>query len=264
MNIFFGRIKKKYGDDLLKGKRYEEMISEIVAQNNEKISRAVGRISNNQYQKQLKKLSADKAKTVKLPDISEVLPKRSVLLIKGAQSGKIISETLKKRLEKDLREVLKEFEGPKMEVQRGRTTGKMKPELVAAFQDKIKETFEGYTKKDPSIGVPGNIRNIAVTETRSTVNAIRDEYVKKLLKKNKNLEMVKTWKHNRKLSKKPRQSHMRLDGQTIPYEDLFKVDNEKTGGFDNMLRPHDPAAPPEQVIGCSCEAIYKARLRKSA
>ena len=260
---YFKRLADKYGKENITGKKYQKMISEILAHNNKKAANAIGRITSSNYQSSVKKLKKTKQKIVKLPDVSDVLPKRSVFVIKGAESGKSISDTLRTGLEKDLRDTLKEFDGTgkkRMEIQRGVSTGKINPELIKSFQDKIKLTFENYTKRDPKTGVPSNIRNIAVTEIRSTLDTIKASYKDELLKRNPKMQMMKTWKHNRSLSKNPRISHMELNNVTIKDSEKFKVGRDDGSGFDFMLRPHDPEAPPGQNIGCSCEAIYKARV----
>ena len=262
-SAFFKRLAKKYGTENIKNKKYEAVIQDILVHNNEKTSRAIARMSNDNYKNQLKKLNKKKQKVVKLPDISDVLPKRSVFLIKAAEQGKMITDTLRTRLEKDLRDTLRKFQETgesKMEIQRGRTTGKINKKLIQEFQKSITGTFESYTKKDKKTGVPGNIRNIAVTEIRSTVGDIKAEYNWVFLEKNPGVKMTKAWLHNRRLSKVPRKPHMALDRVTIPIQEKFKVDREKEAGYDMMDRPHDPAAPAHQKIGCSCDCVYKAIL----
>jgi len=261
---FFRRLVEKFGDADLTGSRYQSLISKILAHNNEKIGRAIGRLSKKNYKKSVQKLSKEKAKTVKLPDVSDVLPKRSVFIIKGAEQGQIISNTLRDRLQRDLRNTLKDFEATgqgKMEIQRGKATGKINPKLIDMFQNKIQDVFTGYTKKDPRTGIPRQVKNIAVTETRSTINTIKKEYNQELLKRNPDMVMTKTWLHNRRLSKKPRQEHIDMNGITVNFNDKFKVASA-TGGFDLMDRPHDPDAPAEQVIGCNCDYVVKAQLPK--
>ena len=237
------------------------MIKEILAHNNEKIGNKVARLNNSYYMDNVRKLSKKKQKIIKLPDLQKVLPKRSVFLIKAAEKGDYISDTLRTRLEKDLRNSLKAFMKTgqsKIEIQRGVSTGKINPELIKEFQKAITGTFESYVKKDKLIGIPGNIRNISVTEIRSTVGMIKDEYKRELLRRNPHIKMTKTWIHNKRLSKVPRKTHMALHGMTYPIEKKFRVDRDDGSGYDLMDRPHDPAADPRNVIGCSCDCVYKA------
>lgn len=259
-STYFKRLVDKYGSDSLKGQRYNAMIKEVLAHNNIKAGRAVGRIENQQYLDQAKRISKTNKKTLKLPDLTEVLPKRSVFLIKSADSGQAISMSLRTALEKDLRDTLNKFQAEgkqKMEFQAGRGTGKINPELVKEFQKSIIQTYESRTKRDPRTGVPPSVRNIAVTEIRSTVGMIKDNYKETMLKKNPNLRAMKTWIHNRRLSKHPRLSHMEHNYHTIGDKEKFKVSSPKRAGFDLMDRPHDIKAPLDQVIGCSCDIVYK-------
>ena len=156
-SIFFRRLFKKYSKKNLTGKKYQKVIKEILAHNNEKMGNAIGRLSSANYKDQVKRLSKTKQKIVKLPDTSKVLPKRSVFLIKAADSGKKISGTLRDQLERDLRAALKEFDGTgqnRMEIQRGKSTGKINPKLIESFQRRIKKTYESRTKRDKKTGIP--------------------------------------------------------------------------------------------------------------
>ena len=261
--IFIQRLEKKYGKENIKGRKYQEMISEILAENNQKVGNAVGRLSKQNYETQMKKLSAKKATTVKLPDVSEVLPKRSVYLIKAAQSGRAISDDLRASLERNLRQTLEKYTedgGPRLEIKRGRTTGRINRKLIDDFQAAITETYKSRTKKDKGLGVPKNIKQIATTETRSVVSAIKREYNQRLTDNNPSIIMVKIWVQNRVLAKKPRSSHAEQDGRELPMNQLFKVRREQSGGFDNMHGPYDPQASAENVIGCNCDLLYKARI----
>lgn len=47
--------------------------------------------------------------------------------------------------------------------------------------------------------------------------------------------------------------HRLVDGQVQDIDDMFFVPNA-AGGLDEMMHPHDPNAPPAQIIGCSCWA----------
>lgn len=262
-SAFFKRITEKYGKENITGRKYEKVIQDVLIHNNEKTSRAMARLSNSNYQDQIRRLNKRKQQIIKLPDIEEILPKRSVFLIKSADTTTMITETLRTQLEKNLRSTLEKYQqfgGPKMETQRGKATGKINVDLITDFQAAITNTFESYTKRDPNTGVPGNIRNIAVTEIRSTVGMMKENYNRELMKKNPLIKMYKTWIHNKRLSKKPRKNHMAMHGITIPIDEKFKVDRETDSGYDMMSRPHDINAPPKQVIGCSCECIYKAIL----
>lgn len=52
------------------------------------------------------------------------------------------------------------------------------------------------------------------------------------------------------LDNRTRESHALADGQTVGIDETFDV-----GGVP-MDRPHDPAAPPSEVVNCRCVALY--------
>lgn len=61
----------------------------------------------------------------------------------------------------------------------------------------------------------------------------------------------KQWRRSGKIHS--RWNHDLMDGQVTEAGKLFKVPNPG-GGIDMMRHPHDPKAPPEQVIACGCIA----------
>lgn len=265
--IHVDRITRKLGlsPESLSGQNYQDVMTQVIDQNTKNIQRAVGRLTNSNYEKQivnLKKKGRLKEKVVLLPSMEEVLPKRSVAVTKAADSGKQITQTLSDRMNRSLRNTLKEWQatGKPMEIMSGRNAGKINPELISNFEKDITSVFQDYTRRDPSIGVPPNVKGIAVTEIRSNIDAVKAEYHKELLRKNVDImKMMKTWRQNRSLSKVPRVEHSAVDGVTIARDESFKVPNGK-GGFDLMRHPHDSQAPAGQVINCNCDAVYKAVL----
>jgi len=60
------------------------------------------------------------------------------------------------------------------------------------------------------------------------------------------------WRRSGKIHS--RWNHDLMDGQVAEAGKPFKVPNPG-GGFDMMRHPHDPKAPPEQVIRCGCIAL---------
>lgn len=261
-NIYFQRIKKFFGDVKLKAKKYQSLLVDIIDKNNEKVSVNVGRMTDRHYKESLSKLSKDKAELIDLPESRELID-RKTRVIKSKESGKKISRTLKKRLDNDLKQTLMEFSKSgksKLEVINGKPTGKTNPELIEAFQKKITETYSSYTKRHPKTGVPPQVKNIAITEVRSRIDDMKERYAAELVKKNKNIKMETGWLHNRSLSKVPRLPHMNLSGTWVPFGTKFKVQKSDSIGFDLMSRPHDPNAPPDQVIGCNCDSIHRARI----
>lgn len=62
----------------------------------------------------------------------------------------------------------------------------------------------------------------------------------------------KQWRRSGKIHS--RWNHDLMDGQVVDADKAFKVPNPG-GGFDMMQCPHDPKAPPEQVIACGCLSL---------
>lgn len=260
------RLKKRYG---FTGKKYGDLMEKIISNNVESVSRAVSRISNDNYKKQFKKYRKTGRRLV-IPNIQEVIPKRSVFTRKGAERGVLLTDALKTELDKQLRSILTDFKGRKKPVyiiRRGAKAGRINPAVIGEFEKRIVQTFTNYTKKDKRYGVPSNVHTIAVTEVRSTISDIKEQYNQTLLNKNKDhLRMFKTWIHNRSLSKEHRPHHAQMNHKTIEGSKSFAVRHKikKMGrwvqiGWTRMMRPHDPTAPADQVIGCNCDLDYFMR-----
>lgn len=248
------------------GQSYQDLISKVIDVNTHKISTAIGRVSKTDWNKALKKITT-KEKQFILPDISDVLPKRSVFTRKSAIDGKLITDTLKDRLNKDLRESMQTFTLKTGEQniirRRGTKAGLINPKVVKGFEGKITETFKNYVKKDPRYNMPANIHTIAVTETRKTINDMKNRYAEKLNKKNPDLVIQKEWVHNRSLSKTPRLGHLKANGMRVDIDKDFILSTYKMisgkwiyTGIAKMKYPHDPMAEAGETIGCNCEAKY--------
>lgn len=259
-------FKKKYG---WTGKSYRDLMKVIVAHNTEHVAKAVGRVTNENYNRAMKRLST-KSKRFVVPDVSEVLPKRSVFIRKAATRGALLSDSLRTRLDKDLRKAL-EIASPKTGIpmyitQRGKAAGRINPKIIKQFEENIRQTFAGYTKRDPKVGMPTNIHHIAVTELRSVADDIKYRYAATFNKRNPDVKIRKRWIHNPHLSKAARwirKTHKAMNGKTVGIDEYFNVRDETTGNINKMLHPHDPSAPPEQVIACHCDVDYYASIKKS-
>lgn len=265
-----------FAADEVSGLNYRNMMKDMLANRTLNIARATARISRDNFDKQLtrlKKKGVGKEKIIVLPDVTEALPKRSVFLAKAAQDGNLITDTLRDRLTGDLRRSLKDFRTketrePSFVRRRGAKAGTINPELIAKFQKDIVQTYSTYTRRHPDFGVPANVHAIAVTEIRSTVDVMKAEYNDKFARKNKDtLRMTKTWVQNRGLAHKPRTGHSMVNGVKIPIGEMFQVPLFKTVrgkeiriGTTPMKHPHDSSAPPAQIIGCNCDAVYKGEL----
>lgn len=63
----------------------------------------------------------------------------------------------------------------------------------------------------------------------------------------------KKWLRSGKLH--PRPGHNLMHGKTIPVHEKFLVPRSKGGAPVQMLHPHDPTAPIDEVIHCGCTAV---------
>lgn len=253
--VHLDRLQSKYKDIPVKGKVYEHLVNTILEVNTGNIQRKMSRMTEDKFKKKMKKDSR-----FVLPDITDVLPKRAVLIRKAAEKGNLIRDTLRDQLTKDLRDTLKDFPEESFTTRRGTTAGRINKKLIDQFEQKITETFEGYTRKDKKFGMPKNIHTIAVTEVRGTVNEIKKIYVDKFQEKNPDAKIKKRWIQNRSLSKNPRRGHDEVNGKIISFDKQFKVPFYRIvrgkrikEGITMMDHPHSPGAPAVQVVNCSCD-----------
>jgi len=267
------RLQKKYKNIPVKGETYQKLINEIIAHQSERITRKIAKVDKADWEKSLRKIKPKEK--VLVPSVESVLPKQSIFIRKGAERGELLRDTLRDRLTGDLRGAIEVWserkEGPLITriFRKGRSIDAINPKLIKNFEKNIKTTFDGYTKKDPEFGMPANIHTIAVTEVRSTVNEIKGEYAARVLEKNPDVEITKEWRHNKSLSKEGRPGHIKINGTKVGQKEKFHVERytKKRGkwvmiGITLMKYPHDPDAPPDQVIGCNCD--YVIRIRKKS
>jgi hypothetical protein len=273
--IHLDRIKQKYG---WTGGKYQALMSHILASQSTMISNRIGEIQKSKINKHISYSERKLGIKLKVPDLSEILPARSVHIRKAADRGKLLSDSLRASLTQNLRESVLEYmaEGrPLMQGVRGEKRGRMNPELVNQFEARIRNTFEAYAKRDPKLQVPPNCRAIADTEVRSSVNEIKHKYMERLAESNRDtLEIRKTWIHHPNLSKDPRPGHRVTNGKTVAMNEMFKVPIyerigtvktgirsgrarwKKTGGFVWLSYPHDSQGPIGEIASCHCEADY--------
>ena len=248
------RLKQKYG---FTGESYRRLMTEIISNNTQAISRAMGRKLARSYKEAGRKF--DKTDRRLFPEVDEVLPKRSIFTRKAAINGVKITDTLKTRMDKNLRDTLKKFQDEgTLFIRRGPTATAVNPAAIQEFRNQIQETFLNYTKRNKEYGMPSNVSQIADTEVRSAVDEMKDAYTREFLKRNPDLIAEKVWRHNRRLSKTPRITHQKANGQRVPFDDSFRLEGVR-GGTVTMRFPHDPAAPPEEVIGCHCDYFITIR-----
>ena len=264
--ISIKRLRDKYGELNIKNKKYQQVITDIIADNSESISTQIFIISDRTWKKEAQKLIDRKTNrpiTLTFPEYKKIIPNKRVFSIKGAESGRMITQTLRNDLNFALRDAISDFEK-----EGTRYRGRLRPEIIKKMKSKVKDVFVNYQKKDPRYGVPSNIRNIAVTEVRSSVNMIREKYVEKYLVENKDkIIMKKQWIQNKSMAKEPRRSHNYINKKIIDFYDFFEFPEYKkvkgrwvkTGKIIIMSRPHDPAGGASENIGCNCEVRYIAK-----
>ncbi len=242
-------LKKKYGKEGWTGQKYRDLVSKILARNEKILSGEVYESNTKNLAKVIRNAKDNKTKRIVIPPISDVI-RGDMILRKSADRGKIITNTLRDKILGDLKQTISEN---KITIPTGINAGMVNNNLVVEMEKKLTSTFEGYVKKNPKFGgVPTNIHTIAVTEVRSTINNARQKYISEVLTANPTTRIVKEWVHNKKLSKAPRIDHMALNGVTVEFNEYFEMEDGS-----KLLYPHDPSAPPEQVIGCNCELKYR-------
>lgn len=210
------KLAKKYGVDI-KGATYTKVVQEIINENVARASKKMGNLSN----RRMKQAFADGIKDgiVDLPAYAI----SNLTVRKGAEDGKMITDTLRDVLTRGLRKAI--TDNPN-------NTEK----AIAQMQSHIKDTFTTYTTS--------HARMIAVTEVRSSVDLSKAEYVRELIARNPNkLRVTKKWVHHDHLVKTPRLTHKAIDGEKVLFNQPFSI---------GLMYPHDPNAPASEVIGCQC------------
>jgi len=261
--IYLDRILKKFA---WTGHSYRVLMSGLIADNAQRIHNSVLQVDHKILENQMKKVRV-KEQALNLPRLSDVIKPQSQWTRKGADRGKLITDNLKDKLSKDLRTIL---DKPEYMRQRGKLTGTLKNQALLDMRETMKETFRNYTKVDPTIGIPKNIKAIVSTELRSVINQTKDEYNQKLLRANPDIVIMKKWIHNGNVwgSKDyvPRRHHKNLHGETIPLSENFEIKDEKKNITYRAPYPHYETLPPEQVINCNCEIqtlVRKLKVRKT-
>ena len=148
--LHLDRLKKEYGVQLSKGD-YQSVMSQIIANSHENVQRAVARVKIDELNRTAERINRSSTKQIAVPNIEEVLPKRSVYARKGIEQGRIISDTLRDKLTKDLRDTVSQYLQTgknSMQYKKGERRGKINPELVKQFRARIEQTYSAYTKPD--------------------------------------------------------------------------------------------------------------------
>jgi hypothetical protein len=225
---------------------YKTLIKEITAHNTEKITRAMGKLSDTRYRRAATRALGKEG--LKLPAWETVVPPRAVFLKKAMDSGEVITDTLRRRLTSALREEMSTMKGSE----------RMNPAVIDRFEKRVRETMNGYTKSRD--GAPPNARAIAVTEARSAFDEAKYQYARALVAADDRVELRKVWKHNDSLVREGRPGHKAADGTSVGFTEAFTIQEwQKAGGrwvksyVVKMMHPHDPSAPIGSVVACQCD-----------
>lgn len=210
------KLAKKYGVDI-EGATYTKVVQEIINENVARASKKMGNLSN----RRMKQAFADSIKDgiVDLPAYAI----SNLTVRKGAEDGKMITDTLRDVLTRGLRKAITDNPNDT-------------EKAITQMQSHIKDTFTTYTTS--------HAKMIAITEVRSSVDLSKAEYVRELVARNPNkLRVTKKWVHHDHLVKVPRPTHKAIDGEKVLFNQPFSI---------GLMYPHDPNAPASEVIGCQC------------
>lgn len=103
-------------------------------------------------------------------------------------------------------------------------------------------------------GVPrwkNRARTVARTEVVGAYNGGMYDAFSMIVANDPGTDWVKRWLATD--DQRTRPDHVEADGQVVPYAHTFNV-----GGFQ-MLYPHDPAGPPQEVINCRCTMLLEIK-----
>lgn len=247
-------LRKKYDYkeyNPVEGPMYADLMGKIIQRNQAQIADIVATEDRKKFQKNLEKmLPKQKVAKLKLPDTKNLI-KKSPTLLKAADQGRLLTKTLSDKLREDVKKSL-------LSQNITTTTGKVNQNIRKTLESSLKKTFTDYIKVNPRYKMPSNIHTIAVTETRSVINSIRHEYVKEVsYQVQDEFDILKVWIHNDSLSKNPRESHKKLNGQTLPLTAFFNVNGYRA------QRPYDPSLPAKETITCNCELEYIFKKSKT-
>ena len=238
---------KKYGWD---GRSHADLMGLIVQSNREKVAERVLLSDRRKYESNVKRIEPKyREKKIVIPDTGNII-RRSPTIIKAFDKGKEIADTLRERIRKDVKSAM---------LERGITNknGTVTKGVTSSLRKKLNETFDAYTKRDPTFKKPSNIEAIAVTETKTVINTVRQEYAKSVNASlgKEGFLMLKTWLHNRAPGGMPRRGHVDLNGVSVGVDDLFEINSEK--GTFYADHPHAETLPASEVVCCRCELSYR-------
>ena len=105
--IYLDRLKKKYKKGSVTGSKYKNLIEEIMVENSKRLDSSLLKITDDHYKKQNKKIKKVE-KRFRLPDLEEVIPRKTIGVKKAAEKGSLITDDLRDKLSLRLKETLKQ------------------------------------------------------------------------------------------------------------------------------------------------------------
>ena len=220
------KLAKKYGVDI-KGLTYTQLIQDIIIDNSLRATKKMHQLSDRRMRN-----AFDESVNMGIINLPEyAVP--AVTAHKAAQSGKMITDTMRNSITRGLRQSIIEHPNDA-------------EAAIMQMQQHIKDTFSTYTT--------AHAKTIAVTEVRSAVDMTKYLYAQELAERNQGkLHIMKQWVHNDSLVKDPRENHKAIDGEKVAFGSPFSI---------GLMYPHDPAAPASEVINCQCG--YKLLVEEMA
>ena len=234
------QFKKKFGWN---GKNFSDLFRKVLAKHTDEIARKSIQIDERNARSIIPKRAVQ---NVRMPDAGKLVKAQ---VLRGEGRWVNLSKAMREQMRKDVQAGL---------MAHGITTtrGTVPKRAITTIRNNLQKTFAGYARGDAP-----NLKAVAITETRTIVNACRASYASELSNSVPDHDMEKRWVHNPG-SAVPRQPHLRAaSGPWIPVHDKFKVDGPN--GVEFCDHPHDPHLSAEQSINCRCEAVYRFVRRKT-
>jgi hypothetical protein len=237
------KLMEKYGWD---GESFASLHARIIDQQNRKIGERVLAQDKRRFKANIERIrpKTEAGKKLEFPNIDNII-RRSAAIIKAREKGKLLRESLRGRLRKDLKDALLE-EGI------ATTRGTVPQAAIRNFKRRIKKTFDSYTKRDPETGIPKNLETVARTEVNGYVQRLQSRYAEEAEKKIDGFEIEETWQHRPGMSKtKPRENHAAMNRKRKRLKEKFSLIGADGKTYE-VSGPHDAALPIGERANCNC------------
>ena len=258
MNPALDRLKNRHG---WTGGSYRALVGKILATGVTETSAIANELQKRLLTESARRAGASATGNLLIPPTAASLS-RDAVLRKAAQDGELLMDTLREKLQNKLRGALEShYNKPGAKWERGEGRGRLDPALVDEFEKAVHQTLDPYCRRN-GLREPPNCRAIAETELRSADSMAKEAFAQSVAAANHSRwRITKVWVHHPGLSRtEPREGHRMADGQSRGLGDPFSVplvDKGMVRGHLSMAHPHDPAAPPSEVISCHCECDYR-------